>query len=102
MPGKYASSYNARQLFEDWLERDLIQQDQREQLEQFTIDRAAGRELPLYMHSLVGVGALIAGAFFVGFLAAARLIDFDSKAGLIVWGLIFVGFAILLLVVARA
>jgi hypothetical protein len=101
MPGKYASSYNARQLFEDWLKRDLIQKDQQEHLERFAIDRAAGRELPLYMHALVGVGAIIAGAFFVGFLGAAQLIHFDSEGGLIVWGLIFVGFAILLRAVAR-
>jgi hypothetical protein len=100
MPGNDASSYNARQLFEHWLSRGLVQKDQREPLERFTAGRATGRELPLYVHALVGVGAFIAGAFFVGFLAAADLINFNSEAGLIAWGLVFISFAILMLTAA--
>jgi len=52
------------------------------------------KELPLYLRALVGVGAFIASFCFIGFLAAADLIDFDHKGGLIVWGLFFVASAI--------
>jgi hypothetical protein len=96
MFAKYASSYTARQLFADWLSRDLIARDQQEQLERFSIDWASRRELPLYVHALVGVGAFIGGFCFIGFLATAQIIDLNSEAGLIVWGIAFIGGAILL------
>ena len=96
MSGRYASSHNARQLIDDWLSHGLIEKDQQELIERFSLDWAAERELPLYVHALVGVGALIAGAFFIGFLATADLIDFNSKLGLVVWGIGFIAGAILL------
>jgi hypothetical protein len=100
MPDRYASSHTARQLLKDERMRGLIQEGQREQIERFALDRATERELPLYVHVLVGVGALIAGVFFIGFLANAQIIDFDSKASLMVCGLILVGLAVPLAIAA--
>ena len=96
MSGRYASAYNARQLVADWLSRGLIEDDRQEQIERFSLERASVRDLPLYVHAMVGLGALIAGFCFIGFLAAANLINFNSEGGLIVWGIAFIGGAILL------
>ena len=51
-------------------------------------------ELPLYLRALVGIGAFIASIFFIAFLSISRLIDYQNEVGLIVWGLVFVGGAI--------
>jgi hypothetical protein len=96
MPRRYASSYNASQLIADWLSRGLIEKDRQEEIERFILNRVSVRDLPLYVHAMVGVGALIAGFCFVGFLAAAGLIGFRSEAGLIAWGFAFIGSAIVI------
>jgi hypothetical protein len=96
MPGKYATSYNARQLFAEWLSHGLIDADQQARLEQFSTTRKHEPGLPLYSHVLVGIGALIALSCFIGFLTITEIIKFDSSPGLIGWGIFFILGAILL------
>lgn len=96
MPTKYPASFNARQLFADWLSHGLIDQEHHARLEQFVTNRDHGTELPLYLRALVGVGALIALLCFIGFLTVAGLVNFESEPGLAFWGLVFIAGAVLL------
>lgn len=48
---------------------------------------AGENDLPLYLRALVGVGAFVACACFVGFLSVTHLINFDGSGDLIVLGL---------------
>ena len=96
MPGKFGTSYNARQLFAEWLSQGLIDADQQTQLEQYSTTRKYEPGLPLYLHVLVGIGALIALSCFIGFLAVAEIIKFNSSPGLIFWGIFFMLGAVLL------
>ena len=68
--------------------------DDRAAVEAFVLARQGETELPLYMRVLMGVGAALASVFFIGFLAAADLIQFDSPRGLFIAGLVFIAAAI--------
>lgn len=96
MSGKYMTAFNAKELFSKWLSHGLIARDDQAELEAFSINQQLEHELPLYLRVLVGVGAFIASLCFIGFLSAAHIISFSSESGLIFWGVLFMGGAVLL------
>lgn len=96
MSGKYMTAFNARELFTKWLSHGLIAHDDQARIEAFSINQQLEHELPLYLRVLVGVGAFISSLCFLSFLSVARIINFNSESGLIVWGVLFIGGAVLL------
>jgi uncharacterized membrane-anchored protein len=74
-----------------------IEAADRDSLETFADERRSEPEPPLYLRIIVGVGSFIAALCFVGFLASASVIDFDSAGTLIFWGIPLVGCALLIL-----
>ena len=60
---------------------------QRASAEASLSQRETGDDMPVYLRVVSGVGAFIAAVSFIGFLALAEIIDFDSAAGMVGWGL---------------
>ncbi|MCA0433250.1 MAG: DUF4401 domain-containing protein [Proteobacteria bacterium] len=94
---RFMTDINARQLLEAWRRSGMLSPDNQGRLEQFIQSQHRGKELPLYLRALVGLGAFIAALCFIIALGVSGVIDFDSKAGPIVWGLVFVAVAKFLL-----
>lgn len=93
---KYITDISAQALLNSWLNAGLIPESEFIPLEIFIISQQQEKELPLYMRILVGVGAFISSLSFIAFLSISEIINFKSEAGLIFWGLAFVGLAIFL------
>lgn len=81
----------------DQLGRDgLVAQEDQEKIRQFILSRAQQPEAPLSLRILVGIGAFFASVSFIGFLTLAHLVDFKSPLRLIVFSLVFMGFALMM------
>lgn len=93
---KYMTNINAGQLLGAWQNAGMVEPSASAQLGQFIQAQQQEKELPLYLRILVGIGAFIASLCFIGFLSVSKIISFNSEAGLIFWGLIFVGAALFL------
>jgi hypothetical protein len=93
---KYMTNINALQLLEALQKAGMVEASQSVLLGQFIQTQQQEKELPLYLRVLVGIGAFIASFCFIQFLEISKIINFDSEAGLIFWGLIFVGAALFL------
>ncbi len=82
-----------QELLQEWQKANLISK-----AESPAIANAGLRyqnPLPLYLRILIGIGALFSVNFFMGFFYAAHIIDFNSTTAQMIWGLIFIGLAIL-------
>lgn len=93
---KYMSNITAAELLSAWLKAGLVSQSESAELQSFILSQQQEKELPLYLRILVGIGAFISSLCFIGFLSASHIINFDSKAEMIVWGLVFIGSALFL------
>lgn len=93
---KYITNIKAGQLLEELQNVGMIEPSAFTKSGQFIQAQQQEKELPLYLRILVGIGALIAAPCFIEFLRFSKIIRFNSEAGLIFWGLIFVGGALFL------
>ncbi len=93
---KYMTDINPGQLLGELQNAAMIEPNAFTQLGQFIQPQQQEEELPLYLRILVGISAFIASLCFIGFLSVSKIISFNSEAGLIFWGLIFVGGAFFL------
>ena len=89
---KYMTKYSAANLLELLESKGLLTTG--EKLADFVIGQQQKRDLPLYLRTLVGIGAFIASLCFIGFMGASGIISFYHEEGLIIWGLVFVAGAI--------
>jgi hypothetical protein len=74
----------------------LLDQAGREEIRRFLDERRGEQELPLFLRVLLALGAYIASAFFVAFMAVAEIIKFHNGQGLLVWGVVFIAAALAL------
>lgn len=93
---KYMTNITAQGLLSSWQNAGLVPQSESAQLADFIVSQQQEKEQPLYLRILVGIGAFISSVCFIGFLSASKIIKYDSEAGLINWGLIFIGSALFL------
>ena len=93
---KYMTNIHAGQLLDALQKAGFVDANESVQVGQFIQAQQQEKELPLYLRILVGIGAFIASLCFIGFLIVSKIISFDSEAGLIFRGLIFVGGALFL------
>lgn len=89
-------SIDAAHLLARWREADLVAADDLRGVAEAIVAEAAHYDPPLYLKILSAVGTFLATAFFLAFLGVSGLISFDSGAGLIGWGVVFLGGAIAL------
>lgn len=84
----------------DWLESKglLIH---RPQAEAFVLCQKNIEHAPVYIHILLGFGALLGCCFAVSLLKVSGLIDWSNKMSMITYGAIFIGLAIMLQFVLR-
>jgi hypothetical protein len=57
--------------------------------------------IPWYFKILIAVGAWIAAIFFLSFLFISRIVDYSSTVGFIIWGVFFIGFALVMINLLR-
>lgn len=88
------STLSTQRLIDTLAERGLLAEPQRSA--DFIRTRQAQTEMPLYLRALVGIGAFIASFCFMGFLAIAGIVGFDSSSELLFWGALMIAAAILL------
>lgn len=93
---EYLTTMNAKKLLAAWEDAGHITPQDRRKLGASIFSRHQEEELPIYLRLLVGVGAFIASACIMGFLALTKIIDFDSAAELAGWGAVFIVNAVLL------
>lgn len=93
---KYMSNITAAELLSAWLNAGLVPQSESAELQSFILSQQQEKELPLYLRILIGIGAFISSSYFIFFLSAADIINFDSKGEMIFWGLVFIGSALFL------
>jgi hypothetical protein len=86
----------AGRLISELAARGLLDQAGQEKIRSFLDGRGREQELPLFLRLLLALGAYIASAFFVAFLAVAHIINFHDGKGLLVWGVIFIAAALAL------
>lgn len=87
---------SAADLLAAWERDGLIPPEARPALTAELLRDRGEAGLPLHLKILVGIGAVLAALCFIGFLFAAGLVDFEARAALIVWGLLFIGLGLLL------
>jgi hypothetical protein len=98
------TNINAAQLLEAWQNAGLVEPSKSVQLGQFIQAQQQKNELPLYLRILAGIGAFIASLCFIcliGICIFSNNIVFNSVFNSKVWGLIFVGTALVLAWISR-
>jgi hypothetical protein len=93
---KYMTNITAAELLSAWLNAGFVSQSESAELQSFILSQQQEKELPLYLRILVGIGAFISSSYFIFFLSAADIINFDSKGEIMFWGLVFIGSALFL------
>lgn len=58
------------------------------------LEEIGSTSTPWYIKILIGVGAWFGALFFLFFLGASRLIEFDHPGAMTIWGIIFIGAAV--------
>ncbi|MGE3319791.1 MAG: DUF4401 domain-containing protein [Candidatus Berkiella sp.] len=79
----------------DWLENQGLLL-QRPQAEAFVLCQKNIEHAPIYIHILLGFGALLGCSFAIGLLKVSGIIDWNNDLSLIMYGGIFIGLAIIL------
>jgi hypothetical protein len=95
----HTNHINAQQLLQAWQQKKIIEKDNTVKIENFILSQK--RILPLYLRILIGIGAFFSVNFFISFFYAARLITWDSSITQIVWGVVFIMFALFMSHVAK-
>lgn len=95
-PARHQTISSADDLLRAWAAAGHLGSEDRERAANVIISAWQARELPVYSRVIIGVGALIAAACFIGFLHAAGLVDWQSPRGLILWGLALAAAAVTL------
>ncbi len=87
-------SYSVQSIL-DWLEtKDLLKS--RRQAEAYVLSHANIDRLPIYIHVLMGIGALIGCWCVIGLLVATNIIDFKNEISLLTSGAISIIISLLL------
>ncbi len=91
---EYMSAHNAEDLLEALSEKGFAEGKEQD-LKSFVLEQQEGKELPLYIRALVGVGAFIASLCLIALMAIG--FDIDETEGFLVVGLLFIALAISLI-----
>ena len=76
-------SISMQQLLQAWQQADLVPATENSAIINACLTHQ--KILPLYLRILIGIGALFAVNFFLGFFYAAHIIDFNSTTAQINW-----------------
>jgi hypothetical protein len=82
----HGPSIGAIDLLRSWRDAGLVAREDLPEIAEAIATAAASDEPPLHLKILAGVGTLVGTLFFLGFLAAADLVSFESGEGLLGWG----------------
>ena len=93
---RYMTRMNANTLLSSLQESGHTPPSAREDLGDFILARHRERDLPVYLRIVTGIGAFIAVLCLLAFLGISKIIDFDSAAEMILWGVVFIANAIVL------